>query len=124
MIVMCPGCGEVRDLGTAVQPGAVIACTWCAGVLFRLVQQGGECVLQEVPQASCPQCEARLLLPDTVQPGETFRHCDRTFVVSYAYGAYALEPLARHHVGQRDSVTEPACGRESNPCNSAEAGGR
>ena len=123
MIVTCPGCGEGRDLGTEVQPGAVIACTWCAGVLFRLAQRGGEYVLQEVPQVSCPQCQALLPLPDTVQPGDTFRHCDQTFVVSYAYGAYALESMARHHVGHRDGVTEQACGRESNPCNSAEAGG-
>ena len=124
MIVTCPGCGEVRDLGVEIQPGAVIACSWCAGVLFRLVQQGRAYVLQEVPQASCPQCEARQLLPDTVQPGDTVRHCDQTFVVSYTYGAYALEPLARHHVGHTDGVTEPACGRESHTCTSAEAGGR
>jgi len=123
MIVTCPGCGEVRDLGAEVQPGTVITCTWCAGVLFRLAQQGGEYVLQEVPQASCPQCQALLLLPDTVRPGDTFRHCDRTFVVSYAYGAYALEPLARHHVGHTDGMTEQACGRESHTCNSAGAGG-
>ena len=71
MIVTCPGCGEVRDLGAAVQPGAVLACPWCAGVLFRLAQQKGAYVLQEVPQASCPQCEARQILPDTVQPGDS-----------------------------------------------------
>ena len=117
MIVTCPGCGEVRDLGAEGQPEAVIACTWCAGILFRLVQQGGAYVLQEVPQASCPQCQALLLLPDTVQPGDTFRHCDRTFVASYDYGAYALEPMARHHVGHRDGVTEQTCDRESNTCN-------
>jgi hypothetical protein len=123
MIVTCPGCGERRDLGTEVQPGAVIACTRCAGVLFRLVQQGEAYVLHEIPQASCPQCEARQLLPDTIQPGDTFRHCNQTFVVSYAYGAYALEPLARHHMGHMNGVTEQECGRESHTCNSAEAGG-
>lgn len=114
MIVTCPGCGEVRDLGAEVQPGVVIACAWCAGVLFRLVQHGGAYVLHEVPQASCPQCQVVQLLPDTIRPGDTFRHCDRTFVVSYAYGAYALEPLARHHVGHTDGVSEQECGRESN----------
>src|SRR5262245_33133442 len=124
MIGTCPGCGEGRDLGAEAQPGAVIACTWCAGGLFRLGQQGEAYVLQEVPQASCPQCEARQLLPDTVQSGDTFMHCNQTFVVSYAYGAYALEPLARHHAGHMNGVTEQACGRESNICNSSEAGGR
>ena len=66
MIVTCPGCGEVRDLGAEVQPGAVIACTWCAGVLFRLAQQGRAYILHEVPQTSCPQCQALLLLPGSV----------------------------------------------------------
>ena len=115
MIVTCPGCGEARDLGTEVPLGAVIACTWCAGVLFRLAHQGGEYVLHEVPQASCPQCQAPQLLPDTVQPGDTFRHCDRTFVVSYAYGAYALEPMdsGGHHAPHTDGATEQACGREA-----------
>jgi hypothetical protein len=61
-------------------------------VVFRLVQQDGQYVLQEVPQASCPQCETLVQLPDGVQGGEHFRHCERTFVVTYAYGAYALEP--------------------------------
>jgi hypothetical protein len=124
MIVTCPGCGEVRDLGTEVQPGAVMSCTWCAGVLFRLAQQGDAYVLREVPQASCPQCQALQLLPDTIRPGDTFRHCGRTFVVSYAYGAYALEPLSRHHVRHTDGVTEQTGGRERHPGNSAEAGGR
>ena len=123
MIVTCHGCGEVRELGAEVQLGAVIACTWCAGVLFRLARQGGEYVLHEVPQASCPQCQAPQLLPDTVQPGDTFRHCDRTFVVSYAYGAYALEPMATRHVDHTDGVTRQECGRESDTCNSSKASG-
>lgn len=92
MTVMCPGCGQRRDLGREVHVGAVVTCVWCAGALFRLEQQEGEYVLREVPQASCPQCQTLLRLPDMVQPGDTFRHCERTFVVSYAYGAYALAP--------------------------------
>jgi hypothetical protein len=92
MTVICPGCGEVHDLAPAVQVGAVVTCTWCAGVLFRLELHDGASVLREVPQASCPRCETLLPLPDTVQPGDTFRHCQGTFVVSYAHGAYALEP--------------------------------
>jgi len=92
MTVICAGCGEVHDLAPAVQVGEVVTCAWCAGVLLRLVQEGDAYVLREVPQASCPQCQTLLPLPDTVQPGDTFRHCQRTFMVSYAYGAYALEP--------------------------------
>lgn len=67
MTVMCPGCGQRRDLGREVHVGAVVTCVWCAGALFRLEQQAGEYVLREVPQASCPQCQTLLRLPDMVQ---------------------------------------------------------
>ena len=92
MTVICPGCGEARALAPAVQVGDVVPCTWCAGVLLRLEQHDGAYVLREVPQASCPQCATLLRLPETVQPGDRVRHCDQTFMVSYTYGAYALDP--------------------------------
>ena len=69
MTVMCPGCGQRRNLGREVHVGAVVTCASCAGALFRLEQQAGEYVLREVPQASCPQCQTLLRLPDTAQPG-------------------------------------------------------
>lgn len=92
MRVMCPGCGETRDLGPEVRLGADVFCASCAGVVFRLARQHGQYVLQEVPQASCPQCETRVRLPASVRAGETVEHCGTTFVVTYAYGAYALAP--------------------------------
>jgi len=91
--VVCPGCGERRDLGPAVQVGDLVSCLSCAGVVYRLTQQDGAYRLQEVPQASCPQCETVVRLPETVHAGETFHHCERAFVVTYAYGTYALEPV-------------------------------
>lgn len=94
MQVRCPGCGETRDLGPEVQVGEVVSCASCAGVVFRLAQQDGQYVLREVPQASCPQCETVVQLPETVQAGEVFQHCGQSFVVTYAYGAYALEPTS------------------------------
>ena len=92
MRVVCPGCGETRDVGLAVQVGDLVSCLSCAGVVFRLTQRDGAYRLQEVLQASCPQCEAVVRLPETVQAGELFQHCGTMFVVTYAYGAYALEP--------------------------------
>lgn len=35
-----------------------------------------------------------LRLPDAAQAGATFDHCGKTFVVTYTYGAYALESPA------------------------------
>ena len=90
---MCPGCGETRDLGPAVQVGDLVSCVSCAGVVFRLMQQDGMYLLLEVPQASCPQCETVVRLPETVQAGATFYHCGKAFVVTYAYGTYALKPV-------------------------------
>lgn len=91
MKLACPGCGEVREFGPEVQDKAIVACKACAGALFRLVKQAGVYQLREVPRASCPRCEVVVQLPETVQPGDTARHCAQTFVVTYAYGAYALE---------------------------------
>lgn len=91
MQVRCPGCGETRDLGSEVQGGDLVSCASCAGLVFRLVQQDGQYGLQEVPRASCPHCETLLQLPDGVQVGARFRHCERAFTVTYAYGTYALE---------------------------------
>ena len=95
MRVTCPGCGEDREFGPEVQVGDVVSCASCAGALFRHAQQDGQHVLQEVPQASCPQCETLVRLPDTVQAGETFQHCGTSYVVTYAYGAFALEPVGK-----------------------------
>jgi hypothetical protein len=93
MRVVCPGCGASRDLEPAVQVGDLVSCVSCAGVVFRLLQQDGAYLLQEVPQASCPQCATVVRLPETVHAGATFHHCGRAFVVTYAYGTYALEPV-------------------------------
>jgi len=92
--VTCPGCSEERDLGTEVQVGDILTCDACAGVRFRLVQEGGVHALRVVPEASCPQCDAVVQLSDTVQPGDIVSHCDRDFVVTYDYGSYALESAA------------------------------
>lgn len=93
-MVTCPGCSEACDLGTEIEVGDVLTCDACAGVRFRLVQKGDGYMLRIIPEASCPQCEAIVPLPDTVQPGHIVRHCHRDLVVTYAYGAYALESAA------------------------------
>ena len=93
-MVTCPGCSEERDLGIKVQVGDILTCDSCAGVRFRLVQDNSVHVLSVVPEASCPQCDAVVELPDTVQPGHIVHHCDRDFMVTYTYGSYALESAA------------------------------
>ena len=91
MLAVCPGCGAERVFGADVQVGAIVSCDSCAGVLFRLLQDNGTYMLRELPQASCPLCGVMLQLPDDVQEGSTTDHCGQTFVVTYAYGTYALD---------------------------------
>ncbi|GIX48423.1 MAG: hypothetical protein KatS3mg131_2634 [Candidatus Tectimicrobiota bacterium] len=95
MRLLCPGCGQARELGPEVRLGDELTCEACAGVLLQVVEENGVLSLREVPQASCPQCETRLRLPAGVQPGDTLVHCGRRLVVTYAFGAYALEPPGR-----------------------------
>jgi hypothetical protein len=94
MQVVCPGCSETRELSAAIHVGDIVSCEACAGALFRLVQDNGTYRLRELPQASCPECGTMLRLPDAVRAGATFDHCGKTFVVTYTYGAYALESPA------------------------------
>ncbi len=94
MQVVCPSCSEEQGFGAEVHVGDVVSCDSCAGALFRLEQHNGTYVLHEMPHASCPVCDTMLRLPDDVQAGATFFHCGRTFVVTYANGAYALESPA------------------------------
>lgn len=91
MTLRCPGCGQLQEYGPAVQGTAMVTCPACAGAVFRLVTHAGVTQLREVPWASCPVCETVVYLPDTVQPGDMVHHCARTWTVTYAYGAYALE---------------------------------
>ncbi len=91
MQVVCPGCSEERDFDTEMHVGDIVSCDSCAGVLFRLLQDNGTYILRELPQASCPVCGIMLRLPDDVQAGASAAHCDQTYMVTYAYGAYALE---------------------------------
>ena len=91
MQVVCPGCREERDCGADIQVGDIVSCHACAEVLFRLIQDNGTYLLCELPQASCPACGTMFRLPDEVQAGATTDHCEQTYVVTYAYGAYALE---------------------------------
>jgi hypothetical protein len=94
MQVVCPGCSATREVSVDIHVGDIVSCEACAGALFRLVQDHGTYRLRELPQASCPACDTMLQLPDAVQAGATFDHCGQTFVVTYTYGAYALESPA------------------------------
>lgn len=94
MALLCPGCGKaVSD--RRIERGDRFECKRCAGLLLEVVYKGGRPALRQVPFASCPICEASLEIPEGVEPGEEVKHCGKTFRLTYAFGAYALEPISK-----------------------------
>jgi len=92
--VLCPVCEELLAVPAGAADGDRIDCPTCAGVTLRLVPRDGGWRGELVRRVSCPHTEREVELPDAVQPGDVF-HCDgRPYRLTYAYGSYALEPLA------------------------------
>ena len=90
MFLICPGCGEEVDISD-LQEGDRFDCVNCAGLLLELVRQEGELHLRPVPQVSCPCCSQMLEAPAHAKPGDLMSCCNRTFRLTYEFGAYALE---------------------------------
>lgn len=88
--LLCPGCGE-KVPRAGLQPGDRIDCSRCAGLTLKLEEEDGRYRLVEVPKASCPVCNRSLDVPEGCGPGDTLSCCGEKFVLTYAFGAYALE---------------------------------
>ena len=87
--VVCPDCGQRVDVPTGLTPGERFECPYCAGTFLRW--EGGERVTR-VYTVSCPHCDRVLDVPDNAVPGDHLRSCGRTWKLTWAYGAWALEP--------------------------------
>jgi hypothetical protein len=73
--------------------GDLIACGNCAGVLFRLGEEGGKDVLALVQLVSCPVCGERIPVDDGTPEGDTVRHGGAEFRLAKEFGAFTLEPV-------------------------------
>jgi hypothetical protein len=88
--VFCPGCGERLSLN-GLKVGDRIDCSHCANLTLRLKEKDGGHFLVEVSKVSCPSCNQILEVAEGLGPGDTLTCCGRDFVLSYEFGAYALE---------------------------------
>lgn len=70
----------------------LIECGNCAGVLFRLVAEGGREALRTVFLVSCPACGERIPVDERTPEGTLIRHRGTSLRLTRAFGAFALEP--------------------------------
>ena len=91
--MQCPDCGEALDLPAGVEAGDLIECPNCAGHALRVRKDGAHWSATLAHQVSCPTCDEIVTLPEDVKPGDTVRCCDRTYRLTFAYGAYAAEEV-------------------------------
>lgn len=74
-----------------MEPGGLIACANCAGVMFRLVKENGAEALRLVQLVRCPACGERLPVDDDTEEGTLVEHDGRAFRLARAFGAFTLE---------------------------------
>lgn len=87
---ICPGCGENVSL-QGLKVGDRIGCPNCANLTLRVKKRGEEHYLEEVPKVSCPSCDRVIEIPESLGPADSLMCCGEEFIISYEFGAYALE---------------------------------
>ena len=90
--VRCPDCGATVDLEPGTESGAVVECPNCAGHGLRVYETDGGWSARLAHRVSCPDCAAVLILPDDARAGQVIRCCDRTYRLTFEFGAFAAEP--------------------------------
>ncbi len=63
---------------------------------LRLRAEGDRLVAVEVPYAYCPACRQDVEVPEGARPGDPLVCGGRTYVLTYAFGAWALEEPDGH----------------------------
>jgi len=90
-VVRCPDCGVLIELPEGTRSGDLVECPNCAGHALRVREDAGRWSATLAYRVSCPECDEVMTLPDDVKPGDTVRCCDRTYRLTFEYGAYAAE---------------------------------
>lgn len=93
--VRCPDCGAMIDLPVDVRSGDIVECPHCAGVLLRLRGDADAWSALLVHWVSCPNCDALVMLPENAKPGDLVTCCGRDYRLTFEYGAFAAEDIAR-----------------------------
>ncbi|HSC28555.1 MAG TPA: hypothetical protein VLD67_14850 [Vicinamibacterales bacterium] len=89
--VRCPDCGALVDLPDGVRAGDVVECPNCAGHALRLRRDGDRWLASLAHRVSCPDCDDVITLPEDAKAGDRVSCCDRTYRLSFEYGAFAAE---------------------------------
>lgn len=91
--LICPGCGEKVSLD-GLKVGDRIDCSNCANLNLRLKGEERRYFLEEIHKVSCPSCDRLMEIPEGTVPGKTLMCCGKEYVLTYEFGAYALETAA------------------------------
>jgi len=88
-VVQCPDCGALINLPPGVRSGDLVECPNCAGHALRVREDGGRWFATLAYRVSCPDCDEIMTLPEGTKPGDTIQCCDRTYRLTFEYGAFA-----------------------------------
>ncbi len=92
-VVRCSDCDAAIELPQGVKSGDLVECPHCAGHALRLRKEGGRWSASLAHRVSCPDCDDVMTLPEGTRPGDTISCCDRTYRLSFEYGAFAAEKM-------------------------------
>lgn len=88
--LVCPGCGEKTSL-EGLKVDDRIECPNCADLTLRFKKRGEELYLEEIHKVSCPSCDCIMEVPEGAAAGDFLRCCGKEFLLTYEFGAYALQ---------------------------------
>jgi hypothetical protein len=83
------------ELPHDVRSGDLVECPTCAGLLLRIRGGAGAWSATLVHRVSCPNCDALVTLPEDAKPGDPVNCCGRDYRLTFKYGAFAAEDIAR-----------------------------
>lgn len=90
-LLTCPDCGRIIPLPDDAKVGDLVECPDCAGILFRFLEAGGQLQWTWIQMVNCPGSDVMVEIVHGT-PAGTIYHCDgRPWVLTYAFGSYALE---------------------------------
>ena len=91
--VRCPDCGAIIELPPRVGSGDLVECASCAGHALRVREEGGRWSATLAYRVSCPDCDGVMTLPEDAKAGDTVSCRDRTYKLTFEFGAFAAEKM-------------------------------
>jgi hypothetical protein len=89
--VPCPDCSALVELPSGTRSGDLMECPNCAGHALCIHEIAGRWSVTLAHRVSCPACDEVVTLPARAKAGDTIQCCDRTYRLTFEYGAFAAE---------------------------------